>query len=84
MFTFQNPLPVSPLLILAVILVMVLLKKGLMIIRQSERVVVERLGRYHRTLMPGINFLMPILDKPRHIQWKDLTPNAAPRLATAF
>lgn len=79
LFSFQNPLPVSPLLVLAVILVMVLLKKGLMIIRQSERVVVERLGRYHRTLMPGINFLMPILDKPRHIQWKDLSPNAAPR-----
>lgn len=59
--------------LLAVLLVVSLLKMGLIIVRQSERVVVERLGRYHRTLSPGVNFMIPIFDKPRRIEWKTLT-----------
>lgn len=33
------------------------------IIRQSEQAIVERLGRYSRTLNSGINFLIPIFDR---------------------
>ncbi len=62
----------SPLILLLALLVALILKKGLVVIRQSERMVVERLGRYHRTLMPGINFLFPIIDRPRRIEWKEL------------
>jgi regulator of protease activity HflC (stomatin/prohibitin superfamily) len=32
--------------------------------------VIERLGRYHRTLSSGINIIWPIFDKPRSIEWK--------------
>jgi regulator of protease activity HflC (stomatin/prohibitin superfamily) len=32
------------------------------IIRQSNEALVERLGRYHRTLKPGIYFILPWLD----------------------
>ena len=32
------------------------------IIRQSNEALVERLGRYHRTLKPGIHFILPWLD----------------------
>jgi regulator of protease activity HflC (stomatin/prohibitin superfamily) len=31
--------------------------------------VVERLGKYHRTLESGINVIIPIVDKPRDIDW---------------
>lgn len=65
----------SALVILLAILVLLIIKKGLLVIRQSERVVVERLGRYHRTLMPGINFLIPIFDKARRIEWKEISPD---------
>ncbi len=71
-------LGLSPLILLLAVLVVVMLKRGLVVIRQSERMVVERLGRYHRTLMPGINFLFPIIDKPRRIEWKDLDSNHIP------
>lgn len=40
---------------------------GLKIIQQSETKVVERLGRFHKTLPSGINIIWPILDKPRKI-----------------
>ncbi len=32
------------------------------IIRQSNEALVERLGRYHRNLKPGIHFILPWLD----------------------
>ncbi|XP_030598433.1 stomatin-like protein 2, mitochondrial isoform X1 [Archocentrus centrarchus] len=35
---------------------------------QQEAWVVERMGRFHRILDPGLNFLIPILDKIRYVQ----------------
>uniref|UniRef100_A0A4W5MIV6 Stomatin-like protein 2, mitochondrial n=1 Tax=Hucho hucho TaxID=62062 RepID=A0A4W5MIV6_9TELE len=35
---------------------------------QQESWVVERMGRFHRILEPGLNFLIPILDKIRYVQ----------------
>ncbi len=49
--------------IIAVIYVLV----GFEIVPQAETKVVERLGKYHRTLPSGINFVLPIIDKPRSI-----------------
>ncbi|TDY02382.1 SPFH domain-containing protein [Thiohalophilus thiocyanatoxydans] len=42
--------------------------KGIFIVQQSQAVVVERLGSYNRTLQPGINFLIPVLERPRPIK----------------
>ena len=44
------------------------LVKGLFIVQQSEAVVIERLGSYNRTLSPGINFIVPVLDQARPIK----------------
>lgn len=38
------------------------------IINQGEEALVERLGRYHRKLKPGLNFIVPALD---YIRLKD-------------
>lgn len=40
---------------------------GFKIIQQSETRVVERLGKYDRTLSSGINIVWPILDKARKV-----------------
>ena len=37
--------------------------------------VIERLGRYHRTLNSGVNVIWPIVDRPRAITWR-YTENA--------
>ena len=50
--------------------VLVFVYKGIIVIRNSERMVIERLGNYSRTLMPGINFIVPFLDQPREFIWK--------------
>jgi regulator of protease activity HflC (stomatin/prohibitin superfamily) len=43
---------------------------GFKIVQQSETMVIERLGRYNRTLNAGINIIWPIIDKPREIMWR--------------
>nr|XP_040040872.1 stomatin-like protein 2, mitochondrial [Gasterosteus aculeatus aculeatus] len=35
---------------------------------QQEAWVVQRMGRFHRILEPGLNFLIPILDQVRYVQ----------------
>lgn len=39
---------------------------GVRIVPQSEKHVVERFGRLHAVLNPGINFVVPFLDRVRH------------------
>jgi hypothetical protein len=36
---------------------------SLRIIKQGSEALVERFGRYHRKLKPGINFIVPVIDK---------------------
>ena len=57
-------------LIIALIAVIYVLK-GFKIVPQSETRVVERLGRYDRTLQSGINFLFPIIDRAREVVQRD-------------
>ena len=40
---------------------------GVQIVQQSETRVIERLGKYDRTLSSGINLILPIIDRPREI-----------------
>ena len=57
-------------LIIAAIAVIYVLK-GFKIVPQSETRVVERLGRYDRTLQSGINFIFPIIDRARKVVQRD-------------
>ena len=49
----------------AALLILVILK-GVRIVPQSEKHVVERFGRLHSVLGPGINFVVPFLDVVKH------------------
>ena len=59
----------TALYILAIIAlaIIVLVSKGVKIIPQSETQVIERLGRYDRTLASGLNIILPFIDRPREI-----------------
>jgi len=48
-----------------VIFVLVTLFRAIRIIPQARAGVVERLGKYHRTLLPGLNVLVPFIDRVR-------------------
>ena len=52
--------------ILLAILVIVVIFRGVKIVPQSEQHVVERFGRLHSVLGPGINIIVPFLDNIAH------------------
>ena len=45
------------------VFVVVTIAKGVRLVSQGEEWVVERLGKYHTTLRPGLNILIPYFDK---------------------
>ncbi|MDI3514290.1 MAG: hypothetical protein PWP40_1519 [Rhodocyclaceae bacterium] len=49
--------------IAVLIFVVVTIAKGVRLVAQGEEWVVERLGKYHTTLRPGLNILIPYLDR---------------------
>ena len=51
-------------------LAIVFVSKGVIIVQQAEVVIVERLGKFDRVLQSGFNFIIPVLEAPRAIDWK--------------
>jgi len=52
-------------LIVLVALVVFYILRGIKIVSQSETLIVERLGKYNRTLNAGINVILPIIEKAK-------------------
>jgi regulator of protease activity HflC (stomatin/prohibitin superfamily) len=50
------------LLVVALVLIIVL-AKSVTIVPQAQAKVIERLGRYSRTLSPGLSILVPFVDR---------------------
>jgi regulator of protease activity HflC (stomatin/prohibitin superfamily) len=52
--------------LLGALLLIIIIFRGIRIVPQSEKHVVERFGRLHSVLGPGINFIVPFLDTIAH------------------
>ncbi|MBI4419961.1 MAG: SPFH/Band 7/PHB domain protein [Gemmatimonadetes bacterium] len=67
------------LIVLATIAIfaLVIVSKGIRIVRQAQTMIIERLGRYHKTLSSGVNLIIPIVDRPRDIDWRFSTLTSA-------
>ena len=52
-------------LIVLVALVVIYILRGIKIVSQSETMIVERLGKYNRTLNAGINVILPIVEQAK-------------------
>ena len=50
-----------------VVLAIIFIKKTIVIIPQSETKIIERLGKYYATLAPGINLIIPFIDRAKEI-----------------
>jgi regulator of protease activity HflC (stomatin/prohibitin superfamily) len=50
---------------LVVLFVLIFLMRTIVIVRQADTAIVERLGRYQRTLTPGLSILFPVVDRIR-------------------
>ncbi|MBN1327351.1 MAG: SPFH/Band 7/PHB domain protein [Candidatus Cloacimonetes bacterium] len=58
------------LFIILAIFVLILLSKGLVIVKQAQVIIIERLGKYNRTLESGLHIIWPLIDKSRSINWR--------------
>ena len=57
-------------LALVAVFVIILIGSGIKIVQQSQTMIIERLGKYQKTLNSGINIIFPVIDKPRTIFWR--------------
>ena len=55
--------------VVVALFVLVSLAKTVRIVPQARAGVVERLGRYSRTLTPGLTVLVPFIDRLRPAAW---------------
>ena len=68
----MDPLPIfnflgsNAVIILLALLIIISLFLGIRIVPQSQKYVVERFGRLHSVLGPGINLVVPFLDRVAH------------------
>ena len=62
--------PILIILILVALFVIIFATAGIRIVQQSQTMIIERLGKYHRTLNSGFNIIIPIFDRPRQIIWR--------------
>ena len=53
--------------ILLAVIVIICALAGLKVVPQSETRVIERLGKFHKVLPPGLNIIWPIIDRPKLI-----------------
>jgi regulator of protease activity HflC (stomatin/prohibitin superfamily) len=64
MTEFGNFLFIGLIVVVAIFVISTLLR-AIRIIPQARAGVVERLGKYHKTLQPGLNLVIPIIDRVR-------------------
>ncbi len=53
-------------LVLLALLILFAIARGIRVVPQSEKFVVERFGRLHSVLSPGLNIIVPFLDRVAH------------------
>jgi regulator of protease activity HflC (stomatin/prohibitin superfamily) len=63
--------------IAAVIIVIFL--AGIRIVRPTHRGLIERLGRYNRFAMPGLSWIIPVIETMRQINITEMMVDAAPQ-----
>ena len=59
---------------LLALIVLILVSKGVIVVPQSETRVIERLGRFHSVLNPGLNLIWPFIDRPKLVYIRRVEP----------
>ncbi len=77
----------TPFAVYAVLLI--LLRMSFKRVNQTEVMLIERFGKFQKILKPGIHFIIPGIEAPRHIHWRHLVippgmPSTTVRLMTVL
>ena len=66
-------------LFLLVLLIFIAAATSFRIVSPYQKGVVERLGRYHHTAQPGLNFVMPFIDTLRKVDMREQVVDVQPQ-----
>jgi len=70
---------IAVLFIFGTITFIIIMATGIRIIRPWEQGLVERLGRYQRTVESGLNIIIPIVDRLRVIDMREQVVDVPPQ-----
>ena len=56
-----------PFLIILFIIIVIIARRSIKIVQQSEVCIIERLGRFHKVAEPGVNIIVPFVDNVRAV-----------------
>lgn len=65
---------------IVILLVISIISAGVKVVPQSETRVIERLGRFHSVLPPGLNFIIPFIDRPKLIYTRKVETSVGGRV----
>lgn len=65
--------------LVVLVVILVIAAKSVKIVRPYEKGVVERLGRYSRTVDPGLSFIAPFFDTMRKVDLREIVIDVAPQ-----
>ena len=79
---------IEPGVFIAVVAVVVILtlflffyiRAGVLVVRHTEVVILERFGRYKTTLKPGLHWRWPLIETAREISWRYLDARVSAEL----
>jgi len=69
----------GPLLIVILVFLFLLALLGIKTIRPYERACVERLGKYQRTVQPGLNFIVPFIERLIKVDMREQVVDVPPQ-----
>ncbi len=67
------------LLVIILVFLFLLALLGIKTVRPYERACVERLGKYQRTVQPGLNFIMPFLERMIKVDMREQVVDVPPQ-----
>lgn len=54
----------------AFIFLIIFAAAGFKVVKQAEVMIIERLGKFRKVLKSGLHLIVPIVDKPRKVNWR--------------
>ncbi|KAJ6248446.1 hypothetical protein M0813_17640 [Anaeramoeba flamelloides] len=65
---------------IVVLIIIALLAKSIVVVHQSEGIVIESFGKFKKVLNSGLHFITPFIDSPRSFQWRVVEMNEMGRM----
>lgn len=54
-----------------VLFFIILVAKGLVVVKQAQVMIIENFGKFSRVLNPGLNIIIPIMEKAHEMEWRN-------------